>query len=92
MFNWVTVCSQLTQTQEPKAAHAPPQVWCSLSTITEIRHRAVLVRLLHLGGTLASCQQAALAHSRAALAQLQLTTQQRRSAEDAEARLQALEL
>ena len=68
------------------------QVWAALSLITEIRHRAVLVRLLHLGGTLASCQRAALAHSRAALARLQLTPQQRRSADDAEARLRALEL
>ncbi|KAK9819175.1 hypothetical protein WJX81_006362 [Elliptochloris bilobata] len=68
------------------------QVWGALSTITEIRHRTVLLRLLHLGGTLASCQRTALAHSRASLAALQLTAQQARSARDAEARLQALEL
>ena len=76
------------------ALQQPPgtQVWAALSLITEIRHRAVLVRLLHLGGTLASCQRAALAHSRAALARLPLTPQQRRSADDAEARLRALEL
>ncbi len=68
------------------------QVWCALSTITELRHRALLVHLLHLGGTLASCQRAALAHSRAALAQLRLTAQQARAAEAAEARIRALEL
>ena len=66
------------------------QVWCSLSFLTEIRHRVLLLRLLHLTGSVPSCQRAiSCAHS-AATAGRRLTQQQARLAEEAHAKLAAM--
>ncbi|PSC69139.1 spindle assembly abnormal 6-like protein [Micractinium conductrix] len=35
------------------------QIWASLCLLTEVKHRVVRLRLLHLTGTVASCQRAA---------------------------------
>lgn len=66
------------------------QVWASLCLLTEVRHRAVLLRLLRLTGTVAACQKAARAAHAAATAGRRLPAQQARAAEDAEARLAAM--
>lgn len=67
-----------------------PQVWASLCLLTELRHRVVLVRLLHLTGTVAACQRAARICHAAATAGRRLPAQQARLAEEAEARLAAM--
>ena len=69
------------------------QVWCSLSLITEIRHRVLLLRLLHLTGTVAACQRASLVAHAAALAapgRGRLTPLQIRLAEEANAKLEVM--
>lgn len=70
-------------------SHRPPhtQVWGSLSFITEIRHRVVLLRLLHLTGTVAACQQAALAYHATAAAGRRLPPMLAKLAEEANTRL-----
>lgn len=70
-------------------SHRTPdtQVWGSLSFITEIRHRVVLLRLLHLTGTVAACQQAALAYHATASAGRRLPPVLAKLAEEANARL-----
>jgi hypothetical protein len=74
----------------PQLTPAFLQIWCSLSLITEIRHRVVLLRLLHLTGSVPSCQRAiAVAHG-AATAGRRLTQQQARLAEEANAKLSAM--
>lgn len=66
------------------------QVWASLCLLTELRHRAVRLRLLRLTGTVASCQAAARVAHAAATAGRRLPVQQARAAEEAEARLAAM--
>ncbi|KAL4433886.1 hypothetical protein ABPG75_000327 [Micractinium tetrahymenae] len=66
------------------------QVWVSLCLLTEVRHRAVLLRLLHLTGTVAACQKAARVAHVAAIAGRRLPAQQARAADEAEARLAAM--
>lgn len=65
-------------------------MWCSLCLITSIKHRVVAPRLLHLTGTVASCQRAAEVCHGAATAGRRLTQQQAKAAEEAAARLAAM--
>ena len=48
------------------------------------------MRMIHNGGTLASCQRAAIAHDKAALQQIKLSSAQNRIASEAGTKLQAL--
>ncbi|KAL4419534.1 hypothetical protein ABPG77_005765 [Micractinium sp. CCAP 211/92] len=66
------------------------QVWATLCLLTEVHHRAVLLRLLRLTGTVAACQKATRVAHAAATAGRRLPAQQARAAEDAEARLAAM--
>lgn len=68
------------------------QVWCALSMINDISNRRVMLHFLHLGGTLRTCQQAAVDYNRRLLEGLQLTQQQNKSLLQAEAKLSSLEL
>jgi hypothetical protein len=63
-----------------------------MTTITSIRHRAVLICLLQNGGTLASCQRAAIAHDAAALQQLRLSPAQQGMVAERQQKLQSMEL
>jgi hypothetical protein len=63
-----------------------------MTTITTFRYRTVMMHLLHNGGTLASCQRAAIDHNRAVLQNMRLTQAQQKLANEAEEKLQALEL
>jgi hypothetical protein len=63
-----------------------------MTLLTTIRYRTVLLRLLHHGGTLASCQKAAIEHSKAVLDRMHLTQSQQKLATDAEQKLQAMEV
>ncbi|KAK9915984.1 hypothetical protein WJX75_006970 [Coccomyxa subellipsoidea] len=67
-------------------------VLASMTTITTFRYRTVMMHLLHNGGTLASCQRAAIDHNRAVLQNMRLTQAQQKLANEAEEKLQALEL
>lgn len=64
----------------------------SIATISSIKYRAVALRMVHNGGTLASCQRAAIAHDKATLQQMKLSHAQARLALEAENKLQALTL
>lgn len=68
------------------------QVLASIATITSVKYRTVLCKRVHNGGTLASCQRAAIAHDKAVLQQLRLSKAQTRLAAEAEHRLQTLGL
>ena len=68
------------------------QVLASIATINNIKYRTVLLRMLHNGGTLASCQRAAIARDKAVLQHLKLNTAQARLASEAENRLRGLGL
>ncbi len=72
----------------------PPfmQVLASMTTITTFRYRTVMMHLVHNGGTLASCQRAAIEHNRAILQHMRLTQGQQKLASEAEERLQAMEI
>lgn len=62
-------------------------MWCSLTVITEIKHRVVALRMLRLAGTVASCQRAVGVCHAAATQGRRLTQQQAKAAEEAGARL-----
>mmetsp|Transcript_9888 Transcript_9888/g.32075 ORF Transcript_9888/g.32075 Transcript_9888/m.32075 type:complete len:150 (-) Transcript_9888:68-517(-) len=47
------------------------EVWGAATLVTEVRGRVAALRVLHVGGTLRSCQAAALKHDLAALTALQ---------------------
>ena len=68
------------------------QVLASIATINSIKYRTVLFRVVHNGGTLASCQTAAIARDKAVLQHLKLNTAQTRLALEAESRLRGLGL
>ena len=63
-----------------------------MAAVTSIMHRTVLVRMLHNGGTLASCQRAAVQHDTAVLAAMQLSQAQSAVAAERRDRLQSMEL
>ena len=103
---WCEACSPCAPRARTAAAGAAPclhpasppaalflataQVWGSLCFITEIRHRVVLLRLLHLTGTVAACQQAALACHGAVTAGRRLPPALAKLGEEANARLGAM--
>ena len=68
------------------------QVLACLTTVTSIRHRTVLIRLLHNGGTLSSCQRAAMQHDAAALKHLRLTAAQQGMVAERQQKLHSMEL
>ncbi len=68
------------------------QVLASIACISSIKYRTVLIKMVHNGGTLASCQRAAIAHDKAALQQMKLSGAQTRVASEAGIKLQALGL
>lgn len=68
------------------------EIWAALTLLTEIRHRVVALRMLHLTGALASCREAAATCHAAAVADRRLTNQQAKLAEEAAERLQRLEV
>ncbi|BDA44025.1 probable ribonuclease P/MRP protein subunit POP5 [Coccomyxa sp. Obi] len=68
------------------------EVLASMTTITTFRYRTVMMHLLHNGGTLASCQRAAIEHNRAILQNMRLTQSQQKLASEAEERFQAMEI
>ena len=68
------------------------QVLASIACISNIKYRAVLMRMIHNGGTLAACQKAAIAHEKSALQQRRLSHAQIRVATEAGNKLQALGL
>ena len=68
------------------------QVLASMTSITTIRHRAVLLHLLHNGGTLASCQRAAIQHDTAALTLLRLSHAQQEMAAERQQKLRSMEM
>ncbi len=63
-----------------------------MTTITTFRYRTVMMHLLHNGGTLASCQRAAIEHNKTILQHMRLTQGQQKLASEAEERLQAMEI
>ena len=63
-----------------------------MTTITTLRFRSVLLRVLHVGGTLASCQRSAIEYNKRKLQSLKLNKTQQKVAVDAEQKLQALDL
>ena len=68
------------------------QVLASIASISSIKYRTVLMRMIHNGGTLASCQRAAIAHDQTALQEMNLSKAQTRIASEARTKLQALGL
>jgi hypothetical protein len=62
-------------------------VWCALTLLTEIRHRVVMLRMLHLTGAVASAREVAQRCAAAALAPMQLKRQHAALAEAAADRL-----
>ncbi|KAA6422819.1 hypothetical protein WJX79_002499 [Trebouxia sp. C0005] len=68
------------------------QVWCALSMINEISSKRAMLHFLHLGGTLKSCQQAAIDYNKRLLDGLRLSQQQSKAIQHAEAKLSNLEL
>lgn len=68
------------------------QVLMCMATITSIKHRTVLIRMLHNGGTLASCQRAAAKHDAAVLEGMQRNQAQAALAAERHDRLQSMEL
>ncbi|KAK3246965.1 hypothetical protein CYMTET_43521 [Cymbomonas tetramitiformis] len=39
------------------------QVWCAITLISEIRKRTVMLRMIHLGGSVRTCQTSALKYN-----------------------------
>ena len=68
------------------------QVWCAISLISTIRHRIVLIRLLHLGATTRCTLYAAQQAHSTILQTLQLTSQQQKACKESEEKLRSLEL
>lgn len=68
------------------------QVWCAVSMITEISNKRAMVHFLHLGGTMKTCQQAAINYNKRLLEGLRLTHQQNKALLQAEEKLANLEL
>lgn len=68
------------------------QVWCALSLISSIRHRTVLIRLLHLKGTTRTALRAAELAESLKLQVLQPTTAQLKVCQEMEEKLKTLEL
>mmetsp|Transcript_2310 Transcript_2310/g.6753 ORF Transcript_2310/g.6753 Transcript_2310/m.6753 type:complete len:142 (+) Transcript_2310:288-713(+) len=46
------------------------KVWCSATLLTQIQHRTMMMRLVHQGGTLKSCQEAAIKYNEEVLKSL----------------------
>ena len=63
-----------------------------MATITSVKHRTVLIQMLHNGGTMASCQQAAMAHDIATLKGMQLSQAQHAVWAERQRRLHSMEL
>jgi hypothetical protein len=67
------------------------QIWCAITLVTEIRHRVVMARLLHLTGTVASAREVAIGCNAAALAPMQLKRTQLALVEQANERLEQMD-
>lgn len=68
------------------------QVWCSISMLTTIRRRTVACQLIHLSGTVQSCRAKAVEYNKILMAQTHLGPKQQVAAEQAAAKLAALEI
>ena len=68
------------------------QVLASIVCISSIKYRTVIISMSQNGGTLASCQRAAIARDKAALQQMKLSIAQTRIASEAGNKLQSLGL
>ena len=63
-----------------------------MTLMTSIRRKAMMTRLLHVGGTIKSCRRAALKHHNSRLQQMSLNDQQRSLGEAAKTKLMAMDL
>lgn len=86
------VCLRCGACCPPCGAVPSLQVWAALTLMTEIRHRVVAVRMLHLTGTVTSCQEAAERCHAAEVVDRRLTPQQAKLADEAAERLKRLEV
>jgi RNase P/RNase MRP subunit POP5 len=68
------------------------KIWCSLTLLTEIRHRVVAIRLLHLTGRMESCKEAGKLCENAAIKGLRLSEKQMKLHSEAVERLELMEL
>lgn len=68
------------------------QLWAAVTLVTEVRHRVLAIRMLHLTGTVAKCQEAAEAAHAAATEGRRLTPAQAKLSEEAAQRLARLEV
>ena len=51
------------------------QVLCAMSLLTDVRHRKLMVRLLHVAGTIQSCRKEAICYNAQASKLLKLPVQ-----------------
>uniref|UniRef100_A0A7S1X7C3 Ribonuclease P/MRP protein subunit POP5 n=1 Tax=Tetraselmis chuii TaxID=63592 RepID=A0A7S1X7C3_9CHLO len=51
------------------------EVWCCATLLSSVRHRTVLIRMVHHGGTLTSCQEVAVKYSQQVLKRLSAALQ-----------------
>lgn len=63
-----------------------------MTTISTIRYRTVMMRLLHNSGSVAACQKAAIEHNKIILQRMRITQAQQKLANEAKERLHALVL
>lgn len=68
------------------------QVWCAITFLTEIRHRPVSIMLVQLTGSMPAAKRAARAGSAAAVATRRLGSAHQKLFDEAEARLEAMDL